>query len=154
MTDKQKYSLSQILVYPCMCAQIEALERNIIHAQRYQHEGAPRGTEKQRPTELKAGAIENDRIIQRCRHLIANVGRCLHALPPEYQAVICLRFWGTQTEAEAIRRAGKGEVLTGLRLGSTKRRESVGELAGYSERQAGRIVRRFFAELEKTTDEN
>lgn len=127
--------------YPRIRVELLAREKDVIFGRGDREPFLCSGSWAARPTEVKMALLDADERIRHLRRLCTVVLSNLNLLQPEYRRVICLRFWGLEDEEQAVVQACAGKALFGLRYGSTRGLRSVEELAGYSERQARRIVR-------------
>jgi hypothetical protein len=93
--------------------------------------------------------MDSDHSLRAYRSLTGPVTWELAKLRPEHRRVICLRFWGTHSPEEAREKARAGEPTKGLKYDTRKEAEALSGKAGYSDRQARRIVKKFIEDVGK-----
>lgn len=94
------------------------------------------------PTAMIAIRLATARRIEWNRKCEA-INYCLAELKPEHYRVVCLRFWGVADTGEAFRAARSGTALCGYKFESMRTGTTVTEEAGYSLRNAKKIIHKF-----------
>lgn len=138
--DARRAIKAAISRYPRLCADLARQAEDILHAtpQVDVHVSSAPGD----PTACRAMQLSS-RYRMEAERKCAAVKKCLDLLTPEHYHVVCLRFWGTSTAEDAIKKAKRGHPLVGMLNESIYPKITVPQKAYTCDRQVRRICKAF-----------
>lgn len=99
------------------------------------------------PTASKVMRLHSDHMDELQRQYKA-VGRCLAGTQPDYRRVVCLYFWGVDSESNAMQKVRNDERISGMTT------QEVAQATGCDDKLVSRILGRFIfnvdSRLQKT----
>ena len=137
---------STIRLYPLMYVQLVDGEDEIMNSHIKPESNISSGYVSD-PTASIAIRLVDNRHLKELNRKCEAINYCLSQLSPDHHKVVCLRFWGTESTDEAYKLARSGIALCGFRYEDMKR------AAGYSDRQAKRIIHKLVIDIGKNLGE-